>query len=112
MCTPPAPTSVASSQLGAAPSIVNRPDGTDADYISLLSVCPGVTKATVQLSNGMMALISAEVNGRIFVSVLAYQPGRVTSNSELRHVLRGSSDDFSLSETIGWPTHEPAGQTR
>ena len=108
----PSTTSVASSQLGAAPSIVNRPDGTDADYISLLSVCPGVTKATVQLSNGMMALISAEVNGRVFVSVLAYQPGRVTSNNELRHVLSGIMDDFSLTATIGWPTHEPAGQAR
>jgi diacylglycerol O-acyltransferase / wax synthase len=108
----PSTTSVASSQLGAAPSIVNRPDGTDADYISLLPVCPGVTKATVQLSNGMMALISAEVNGRIFVSVLAYQPGRVTSNSELRRVLSSIMDDFSLTATIGWPTHEPVGQTR
>jgi hypothetical protein len=104
----PSTTSVASSQLGAAPSIVNCPDGTDADYISLLSVCPGVTKATVQLSNGMMALISAEVNGRVFVSVLAYQPGSVTSNEELRQVLSSIMDDFSLPATIGWPTREPA----
>jgi len=108
----PSTTSVASSQLGAAPSIVNRPDGTDADYISLLSVCPGVTKATVQLSNGMMALISAEVNGRVFVSVLAYQPGSVTSNDELRQVLSSITDDFSLPATIGWPSHEPAAEAR
>jgi hypothetical protein len=108
----PSTTSVASSQLGAAPSIVNRPDGTDADYISLLSVCPGLTKATVQLSNGLMALISAEVNGRVFVSVLAYQPGRLTSNAQLRHVLSRIMDDFALTATIGWPTHEPAGPAR
>jgi diacylglycerol O-acyltransferase / wax synthase len=108
----PSTTSVASSQLGAAPSIVNCPDGTDADYISLLSVCPGVTKATVQLSNGMMALISAEVNGRVFVSVLAYQPRRLTSNAQLQQVLSRIMDDFSLTATIGWPTHEPAGQAR
>jgi diacylglycerol O-acyltransferase / wax synthase len=108
----PSTTSVASSQLGAAPSIVNRPDGTDADYISLLSVCPGLTKATVQLSNGLMALISAEVNGRVFVSVLAYQPGRLTSNDELRQVLSNIMDDFSLTATIGWPTRQPAGKVR
>jgi diacylglycerol O-acyltransferase / wax synthase len=108
----PSTTSVASSQLGAAPSIVNRPDGTDADYISLLSVCPGLTKATVQLSNGLMALISAEVNGRVFVSVLAYQPSRLTSNIELRHVLSRVMDDFSLTATIGWPTRQPAGKAR
>jgi diacylglycerol O-acyltransferase / wax synthase len=108
----PSTTSVASSQLGAAPSIVNRPDGTDADYISLLSVCLGVTKATVQLSNGMMALISAEVNGRVFVSVLAYQPGSVTSNDELRQVLSSIMDDFSLPATIGFPSHEPAAEAR
>ncbi len=108
----PSTTSVASSQLGSAPSIVNRPDGTDADYISLLSVCPGLTKATVQLSNGLMALISAEVNGRVFVSVLAYQPDSVTSKDELRQVLSSIMDDFSLPATIGWPSHEPAAQAR
>ena len=99
----PSTTNVASSQLGAAPSIVNCPDGTDADYMSLLPVCPGVTKATVQLTNGMMALISAEVNGRVFVSVLAYQPGSVTSNEELRQVLSSVMDDFALPATVGWP---------
>ncbi|BBZ38258.1 hypothetical protein [Mycobacterium conspicuum] len=106
----PSTTSVASSQLGAAPSIVNRPDGTDADYISLLSVCPGVTKATVQLSNGMMALISAEVNGRVFVSVLAYQPESITSKDELRQTLSSVMDDFSLPATIGWPTRQLTGK--
>jgi diacylglycerol O-acyltransferase / wax synthase len=104
----PSTTNVASSQLGAAPSIVNRPDGTDADYMSLLPVCPGVTEATVQLTNGMMALISAEVNGRVFVSVMAYQPGSVTSNEELRQVLSSVMDDFALPATVGWPNHQPA----
>ena len=103
----PSTTSVASSQLGSAPSIVNCPDGTAADYISLLSVCSGLTKATVQLSNGLMALISAEVNGRVFVSVLAYQPGSVTSKDELRQVLSNIMDDFSLPATIGWPSNVP-----
>jgi hypothetical protein len=104
----PSTTNVASSQLGAAPSIVNRPDGTDADYMSLLPVCPGVTEATVQLTNGMMALISAQVNGRVFVSVMAYQPGSVTSNEELRQVLSSVMDDFALPATVGWPNHQPA----
>ncbi|MEV3902931.1 hypothetical protein AB0K11_11465 [Mycobacterium sp. NPDC050551] len=104
----PSTTSVASSQLGTAPSIVASPDGTAADYMSLLSVCPGVTKATVQLSNGMMALISAEVNGRVFVSVLAYQPDSVTTNIELRQMLSQIMDDFALPATIGWPTTAPA----
>ncbi len=108
----PSTTSVAASQLGAAPSIVNCPDGTQADYMSLLSVCPGVTKATVQLSNGMMGLISASVNGRVFVSVIAYQPGRLTSKEDLRQVLSEVMDDFSLTATIGWPCREPAGEAR
>ncbi|MGA5463034.1 hypothetical protein [Mycobacterium sp. NPDC050041] len=104
----PSTTSVASSQLGTAPSIVASPDGTAADYMSLLSVCPGVTKATVQLSNGMMALISAEVNGRVFISVLAYQPDSVTTNIELRQMLSQIMADFALPATIGWPTTAPA----
>lgn len=108
----PSTTSVASSQLGCAPAIVNRPDGTDADYISLLSVCPGLTQATVQLSNGLMGLISAEVNGRVFVSVLAYQPDSITSKAELMQTLSEVMADFNLPATIGWPAVETASQTR
>ena len=38
---------VVSSNLGVAPSAVKQADGTDADYVALLSRYPTVTKAMV-----------------------------------------------------------------
>jgi hypothetical protein len=104
----PSTTSVASSNLGAAPAIVNRPDGTDADYVALQSLYPGMSKATMHRSGGLLALLSATVQDRVFVSVLAYQPGRLETNDDLRQILSGTLDDFSLTAGIGFPSHEPA----
>jgi hypothetical protein len=102
-------TAVVSSNLGAAPAAVNRPDGTDADYISVTSLYPGMTKATMERTGGVLALLSARVNGQVFVSVQAYQPGRPSSKGVLQQALSGALDDFSLTATSGWPC--PAAQT-
>jgi hypothetical protein len=98
--------SVGLSNLGAAPTIVNQPDGTDADYVSLQSLYPRMTKATMHRTGGLLAFLSATVGGRIFISVLAYQPDRMESTGELQQVISGALDDFSLSADIGWANAE------
>ncbi|MCV7049951.1 hypothetical protein H7H82_04930, partial [Mycobacterium heidelbergense] len=104
-------TGVVSSNLGAAPPAVNRPDGTDADYIAVTSVYPGMTRATMERTGGVLALLSGRVHQQVFVSVQAYQPGRPNSNDELRQALSGALDDFSLDATDGWPCPEPENTT-
>ncbi|OBI55517.1 hypothetical protein [Mycobacterium sp. E787] len=96
-------TGVVSSNLGAAPAEVNRPDGTDADYVSVTSLYPGMTKATMERIGGVLALLSARVHGQVFISVQAYQPGRQNSKNALRQALSSALDDFSLNATSGWP---------
>jgi hypothetical protein len=96
-------TGVVSSNLGAAPAEVNRPDGTDADYVSVTSLYPGVTRATMERVGGVLAVLSARVHGQVFVSVQAYQPGRHNSKDALRQALSSALDDFSLTATSGWP---------
>ncbi|MCV7102381.1 hypothetical protein H7I01_18805, partial [Mycobacterium palustre] len=96
-------TGVVSSNLGAAPAEVNRPDGTDADYVSVTSLYPGMTRATMERVGGVLALLSARVHGQVFVSVQAYQPGRQNSKDALRQALSGALHDFSLNATSGWP---------
>jgi hypothetical protein len=93
---------VVSSNLGAAPAAVNRPDGTDADYVSVTSLYPGMTKATLHRVGGVLALLSARVNGQVFVSVQAYQPGRPNSNDLLRQAFSSVLDEFSLNALDGW----------
>ncbi|OBK43128.1 hypothetical protein [Mycobacterium sp. 1081908.1] len=93
---------VVSSNLGAAPAAVNRPDGTDADYVSVTSLYPGMTEATLHRVGGVLALLSARVNGQVFVSVQAYQPGRPNSKDLLRQTLSSVLDEFSLHTIDGW----------
>src|SRR5262249_8097984 len=75
---------VVASNIGAAPAAANRPDGTDADHVALLSRYPGLTKGMMQRLGGLIVVHSATVHRQVFVSVLAYQPDRLTSNDELQ----------------------------
>jgi hypothetical protein len=100
---------VVASNLGAAPAAVNRPDGTDADYIALLSRYPGVSKALMHQLGGLLVVHSARVNRQVFVSVLAYQPDRPNSNDDLWQDLSSALSDFSLTATTGWGCPEPVG---
>ena len=85
--------SVVSSNLGEVPSAVTRPDGTDADYCTARSVYPGVTRATMHRTGGVLGFISGRVNGKVAISVLSYQPGRSqlgcrTAEDAFEHICR------------------------
>jgi hypothetical protein len=98
------PTSVVASNIGEVDPAAYRPDGTVADHFAIKAPHPGVTTTIMDRFGGMLSLVSGRANGRVFVSVVAYQPGRPTSNEGLRHDLSGALDDFSLTATIGWPS--------
>jgi hypothetical protein len=100
-------TNVVSSNLGAAAPAVNRPDGTDADYFAMKSLYPGVTKAIMRRTGGVLALLSGRVHRQVFVSVLAYQPDRPNSNDDLWQDLSNALSDFSLTATTGWGRPKP-----
>jgi hypothetical protein len=95
--------SVISSNLGAVDPAAHRPDGTDADHFVMKPLGPGVTKAVMHRLGGLLVLLSGRTHGRVFVSVLAYQPGSSNSNDKLGHDLSSTLGDFSLTATIGWP---------
>ena len=100
-------TTSGSSNLGAINPAANRPDGTDADHFGMRSLFPRMTQATVQRAGGLLGLLSGRVHGQVFISVLAYEPGRPNSNNDLRRELSNAVSDFSLTATIGWPCSEP-----
>ncbi|OBJ26999.1 hypothetical protein [Mycobacterium colombiense] len=95
--------SVISSNLGAVDPASRRPDGTDADHFVMKPLGPGVTKAVMHRLGGLLVLLSGRTHGRVFVSVLAYQPGGANSNDKLEQDLSKALADFSLTATIGWP---------
>jgi hypothetical protein len=96
-------TTSGSSNLGAVNPASNRPDGTDADYFAMRSLVPGATKATVHHTGGLLGLLSGRVHGQVFVSIVAYQPGRLNSNDELQQLVSTVLSEFSLTATVGWP---------
>ncbi|MEU6580361.1 hypothetical protein [Nocardia sp. NPDC046763] len=104
-------TTAVASNPGAAPPAANRPDGTDADFFAMRSLCPGVTKATMCRAGTVLALLSGRVRRQVFVSVLAHQPGRGNSNDGLRQDLLSALSDFSLT-AAGWPCPEPVSGRR
>lgn len=100
-------TNVVSSNLGTTAAALNRPDGTDADYFAMKTLYPGVTKAIMHRTGGVLALLSGRVRRRVFVSVLAYQPGRLNSDDQLWQDLSNVLDEFSLAATTGWDCPVP-----
>jgi hypothetical protein len=100
---------VVASNLGAVPPAVNRPDGTDADYFTVRSLYPGVTKAMMHGLGGMLSVHSGRVHQQVVVSVLAYQPDRPNSNDDLQQRVSSVLSEFSLTATTGWPCNEAVG---
>ncbi|OBI94252.1 hypothetical protein [Mycobacterium sp. 1245805.9] len=99
------PTAVVASNLGDLNPGVCRPDGTDADHFAIRAPHPDTTTAVMDRFGGMLSLASGRANGQVFVSVVAYQPGRPDSNEVLRSDLSGALRDFSLDATLGFATH-------
>lgn len=96
-------TTSGSSNLGAVSPAANRPDGTDADHFAVRLLVPGVTKAMVRRTGGLLGLLSGRAHGRVFVSVVAYELGSPNSDEALRQHISSVLEDFSLAATIGWP---------
>jgi hypothetical protein len=97
-------TTSGSSNLGALNPAVNRPDGTDADHFAGRTLYPGVTKATMHHTGGMLGLISGRLHGQVFISVYAFQPGRANTIDDLWRDLSSALCDFSITATTGWPS--------
>ncbi|MCV7103609.1 hypothetical protein H7I01_25380 [Mycobacterium palustre] len=102
------PTAVVSSNIGVVDPDAYRPDGTRADRFAIKAPHPDVSTSIMDRFGGMLSVASGRVNGEVFVSVVAYQPGRKPSNGTLRQALSGALNDLSLNATIGWPCREPA----
>lgn len=88
------------SNLGQLDPLVNRPDGTDADYLCGRLIEPGISKRTLDGIGGQLFVASGRVAGRVFVSVVAYLPGRTNSSEELREMVASTFAEFDLTPEI------------
>lgn len=88
------------SNIGELDPALNRPDGTDADFVSLRLLEPQITTRVLNRIGGYLSLVSGRVNGRIFISVGAWTVGAANTKDALRQTVRAGLDDFALSGVV------------
>lgn len=91
---------VSCSNVSDFPSEITRADGSPAEHFFARSVDQNVTLRDLRRSHGTMVLTSGRINGRIWLSVEAYQLGQENSRGGLREVLSEGLADFELSGVI------------
>jgi hypothetical protein len=87
-------TGVVASNLGEVDPAACRPDGTAAAGFTIRSSLPGMTKALMHRTGGMMAVLSGRVHRQVFLSVAGYQPDGTNSDGDLHRLLAGALSDF------------------
>lgn len=90
---------VGASNVGEIDAAASRPDGTPAESFALRLHHLGVDKPAMQQYGGLQTLLSGTAQGRIFISLISYLPGRLNSKGELRRELSTALEEFSLAGT-------------
>jgi len=79
---------------------VNRPDGTDADYLAV-RMCERLDRAHLQRNDGVFfPVVSVRVHGRVSISVSYVNADASNTTAELLDAVRGALADFELSGLI------------
>lgn len=104
------PTTVIASNLGTMNAAATRADGTDADCFAMKVRYPGIPRAVMSCVGGRLQFFSGRANGRIFLSVLSYEPSRPNSADEVQRALCNALTDFALHCTadFGGAVHDHA----
>lgn len=88
------------SNIGELESMINRPDGRDADYLTIRMLEPKVTTTVLDRMGGLLFLVSGRVHGRIFVTVASWVAGGTNTKETLRDSIRRVLADMQLTGTV------------
>ena len=88
------------SNLGELDPAVNRPDGTDADYVAFRLLEPQITNRILDRMGGYLYLASGRVHGQIFVTVAAWTVGGMNTKESLRGSVRQALAEFQLTGIV------------
>lgn len=88
------------SNLGDVGSVVNRLDGTDAEYATARVTAQRETRQWLERTGGQLILQSLRIPGSFIISVDAYQPGFENTKPALRELAAGTLAEFGLAGRI------------
>lgn len=88
------------SNLGALDPAVNRPDGTEAEFLAIRQMESRITIDILERLGGTLFLASGRLNGQVFVTVSAWQIGAENSRTWLAGLVGEALGDFGLSGIV------------
>ncbi|MFV0495911.1 hypothetical protein [Mycobacterium sp.] len=88
------------SNLGRLDPALYRPDGTDADYAYGRLIEPAISARALESMGGQLFVASGRGPRQVFLTVVAYQPGRPNSTGELREQVSATFAEFGLTAVI------------
>lgn len=88
------------SNLGPLDPATNRPDGSEAEFLSVRQMESRITTEILERIGGTLFLASGRVNGQVFVTVSAWQDGADNSRPWLAGLVRAALEDFGLVGTV------------
>lgn len=91
---------VSCSNLGDLPPELACVDGTPAESVFVRALDTNVTLGELKRSHGQLVVVSGRINGKIAISVEAYQLGAENSNERLRELVCSTLGEFGLSAAI------------
>ena len=91
---------IGSSNSGALPEEVNRPDGTPADMFVAHSPEPGITATDLDRMGGRLLLAAGTVGGAVCISVTSWEPGAPNTKEALMQAVKEAFYDFDLVATM------------
>lgn len=88
------------SNVGELSPAANRPDGTDADHLSIRLMWDGVKKATMDRLGGKLFLLSGRVHGKLFIAITACPIDQEITIDDLRKAVLSTFGEFDLAATV------------
>ena len=88
------------SNLGDVGSVVNRLDGTDAEYATARVTAQHETRRWLERMGGQMTVQSLRIPGSVVISINAYQPGIENTKPALRELAARTLAEFGLTGRI------------
>ena len=92
--------SVTCSNLGDVLPAVGNVDGTPAEYLMLRGVDQNVRRADMEKAGGQLVVVAGRINGKMTVSVVAYEVGQPNSKDRLRELVTSTLAEFGLSGEV------------
>jgi hypothetical protein len=91
---------VSCSNLGDLPPQIAQVDGTTAEEVVLRALDQNVTRREIERSHGQLVVVSARLNGKVVISVEAYEIGAENTKQRLRELAEATLTEFGLTSVI------------